>query len=82
MEARDPTRLDVDLPLTEMNRTDADVALNVLWLNNVQYSKPVDDPLFSAHNPREYTSGGVNFTSYQADTPGAVIGCTNQACHH
>lgn len=80
MESRDPTRKDVDVPLASMNRTDADIALNVIWLNNVQYSKTSDDELFSAHQEKWFMSGGVNFTSYRADKPGAVIGCTNQVC--
>jgi hypothetical protein len=80
MESRDPTRKDVDVPLASMNRTDADVALNVIWLNDVEYSKTNDDQLFSAHQEKWFMSGGVNFTSYRADKPGAVIGCTNQVC--
>lgn len=78
MESRDPTLSSVDFPIPEMNRTDADIGINVVWMNNVQYAKPVDDPMFGAHERREYTSGGENLTVYGADKPAAVLGCTIQ----
>jgi hypothetical protein len=82
MESRDPTQSTINLPISEMNRTDADVAINIIWLNNVQYTNVVDDPMFSAHQPRSFVSGGVNFTNYRADNPGGLLGCTNQVRFH
>lgn len=78
MESRDPTLSTFDFPIPAMNRTDADVGIIVLWMNNVQYTEPVDDPMFSAHELRTYTSGGENVTMYGADKPAGVFGCAIQ----
>lgn len=66
-------------PLASMNRTDADVALNVIWLNDVRYSRTNDDPMFSAHvNKNSTISEGTSTPVYAADNPAGVFGCAIQ----
>lgn len=72
-------------PIPEMRRTDADIALAAVWLNDVTYEKPVDDPLFSAHKVWIYTPGGgyPNETKYKSDFAAGVVGCAQQVwCSH
>lgn len=72
-------------PILEMRRTDADIALAAVWLNDVTYEKPVDDPLFSAHKVWIYTPGGgyPNETKYKSDFAAGVVGCAQQVwCSH
>jgi hypothetical protein len=66
--------------LDEMNRTDADVALAFIALNNVMYHKPVDDPLFSAHRKVPYGLGSYARTEYKPDHLAGAIGCAVQVC--
>lgn len=67
-------------PIPEMQRPDADIALAAVWLNDMIYEKPVDDPLFSAHREWIYTPGGgyPNETKYKSDHVAGVIGCAQQ----
>ncbi|KAH7128142.1 hypothetical protein B0J11DRAFT_430867 [Dendryphion nanum] len=62
------------VPLKEMNRTDADVLMNIIFLNNVGYLNPIDDPVFSAHRSRETLTA----PSYKPDFIAGIIGCTDQ----
>ncbi|KAF2024892.1 hypothetical protein EK21DRAFT_20904, partial [Setomelanomma holmii] len=66
--------------LSEMQRTDADVALAAIWLNFIMYEKPVNDPLFSAHKKWIYQPGGgyPDEIRYQSDNAAGVVGCTEQ----
>ncbi|KAF1915506.1 hypothetical protein BDU57DRAFT_452145, partial [Ampelomyces quisqualis] len=66
--------------IPEMQRDDADVSLAAVWLNDVNYETPVDDPLFSAHRPWIYTPGGgyPNQTLYKSDHGAGVVGCAQQ----
>lgn len=66
--------------LDEMNRTDADVALVFVSLNNVQYHNPVNDPLFSAHQEVLYGSGPLVSTEYKSDHLVGAMGCAVQVC--
>ncbi|PSN73567.1 hypothetical protein BS50DRAFT_616909 [Corynespora cassiicola Philippines] len=64
------------IPIAAMNRTDADVAVNVIWLNNVQYTKSNSDPLFSAHTRRNWTKSG--WEGFKSDHPAGAVGCAVQ----
>lgn len=70
------------IPIPEMRRTDADLGLAAVWLNDVTYERVVDDPLFSAHKEDIYTPGGgyPNETKYKSDHAAGVIGCAQQVC--
>lgn len=61
----------------EMRRDDADVGLAVIWMNDVIYETPVDDPLYAAHREWVWTPGGgfANITQYKADNAAGVVGC-------
>jgi hypothetical protein len=63
-----------------MQRDDADVALGAIWLNDVVYEHPVDDPLFSAHSNWTYNPGGgyPSRPLYRSDNAAEVIGCAEQ----
>lgn len=65
-----------------VERTDADVGMSAIWPNAVMYSKPVNDPLFSAHNTtfRDFAHQGENYTLYTSDRYGGIVGCTEQVC--
>ncbi|KAL5374349.1 hypothetical protein DPSP01_012021 [Paraphaeosphaeria sporulosa] len=64
--------------LDEMNRTDADVALAFITLNNVLYHNPVNDPLFSAHQEVPYGNGPLSQTEYKSDHLAGALGCAVQ----
>lgn len=66
------------LPLPDMNRTDADVALIALWPRAARYEKPVDDPMFAAHKPVIYNTFEGNYTAYKPDHPVGLLGCAVQ----
>jgi hypothetical protein len=67
-------------PIPEMRRNDTDISLAAVWLNDVVYEAPVNDPLFSAHKPWIYTPGGgyPNQTQYKSDNRAGVVGCAQQ----
>ena len=69
-------------PIPEMQRQDADIAVKSVRKNAIQYTTPVDDPLFSAHKSMVYTNLalGENETSYLADSMVDVVGCAMQVC--
>jgi hypothetical protein len=66
--------------IPEMERRDADLGLAAIWLNDVIYETPVDDPLFSAHREWNFTPGGghADIIEYKSDNAAGVIGCTQQ----
>lgn len=74
------------IPSPEFNRSDADVNLSFLSVNSVKFTEPVDDPLFSAHQPYFFPSADYNLffsepenmTYYTSDNLANVIGCTDQ----
>lgn len=74
------------IPSPEFNRSDADVNVSFLSVNSIRFTEPVDDPLFSAHQPYYFPSGDSNRTFYEpedktyytADNLANVIGCTDQ----
>lgn len=67
--------------IPEMERSDADVSLSVIWLNDIEYEKPVHDPLFLATTAKKYVAGGGydDVTHYHSDNAAGVIGCAEQA---
>ncbi|KAF2733975.1 hypothetical protein EJ04DRAFT_577282 [Polyplosphaeria fusca] len=66
------------IPLAEMQRPDADIALIAIGLDNVMYwEEPVDDPLFAAHKKLDFRSQG-NYTYYVSDQYVGVMGCAMQ----
>jgi hypothetical protein len=72
------------IPISELNRTNAD--LNLLFLlqgSAVQYSKAVNDPWFEAKSPKsvpyEYQPGHFrNGTAYNPEIPISTVGCAMQ----
>lgn len=64
--------------LDEMNRTDADVSVNFISLNNVLYHRPVNDPLFAAHKITPYGNGPFATTEYKSDNVAGALGCAVQ----
>ena len=66
--------------IPEMQRNDADVTLGAIWLNDVLYEKPVNDPVFFAHKEWTYLPGGgyAGVTFYRPDHEAGVIGCAEQ----
>ena len=74
-------------PLPEMSRTDADVAVIVVFFEGARYDMPVDDPMFAAHKPlrnKGHPNWGSkkqsvsNFTTYGPDHPAGLLGCAVQ----
>ncbi|KAF1974543.1 hypothetical protein BU23DRAFT_636137 [Bimuria novae-zelandiae CBS 107.79] len=66
-------------PLAEMSRTDADVALIVVWPNAVVYENPVEDPLFAAHRiEMRQQASGKDKALYWSDHKAGVVGCAIQ----
>ncbi|KAL8719745.1 MAG: hypothetical protein Q9225_003289 [Loekoesia sp. 1 TL-2023] len=67
------------IPISQLNRTDADVTLMFLAPNEVQYLLPVTDPLFTATLPGiVLPSTDGNITYYSPDYTVSVLGCTEQ----
>lgn len=66
--------------IPEMHRNDADVGLAVIWLNDVIYETPVNDPLFSAHKEWIWQPGGgyAGIPQYHSDNAAGVIACARQ----
>lgn len=63
------------IPISQLNRTDADVTL-IFLSNFAYYPEPVTDLFFNATVPVEGSIGGS--TTYTAGMPIAVMGCTEQ----
>src|SRR5262245_23183337 len=69
-------------PIPQLQRTDADTMLFFLTAHGIIFTKPVDDPWFSAH--RDGTQHGnirnssQRFSSWLQDEPLAVMGCAMQ----
>ncbi|KAK0285204.1 hypothetical protein LTR35_005406 [Friedmanniomyces endolithicus] len=61
-------------PISELNRTDADVTLLILAQNSIDYNVPCDDPWFSAHQVRNDTSQ----TWYVGDDYFNILACADQ----
>lgn len=57
-----------------MNRTDAAVSLHFLSANDIQYTAPVDDPWFSAHDEVSF----AELTLWAPDNLIRVLGCIEQ----
>lgn len=74
------------IPSPDFNRSDADINLSFLSVNSVKFVEPVDDPLFSAHQPYIFPRGDSNKTFYTpenktyftSDNLANLIGCTEQ----
>ncbi|CAI6342197.1 unnamed protein product [Periconia digitata] len=72
------------IPIKELNRTDADVSIDVIWLDSVQHLKPNDDPLFAAHQKRKRFDMTWNEVPvYNSDYVAGTVACANQYqfCH-
>jgi hypothetical protein len=63
-------------PIRELNRTDSNLSIFFLSLNQVMFPSPVNDPLFAAHRPSKHRRD--NSTLYMADNPMNFIACTDQ----
>jgi hypothetical protein len=70
-------------PLEGLRREDADIALIFLG-TSARYTKPVDDPWFSAHKWYQMVDRdtGKITTLYTPDNPVSLMGCKIQvSCH-
>ena len=69
-------------PVAELKTNNSDLGLRLTGMNSVLYAKPVDDPMFSAHQqvliPNQITNDTI---FYHADFPGSVMACTIQVGH-
>jgi len=65
-------------PVSQLNRSDADVSIIFLAQNTAAYTTPVNDPFFSAHSQHTYPMGGYNGTIYSSDHPVTALGCVDQ----
>lgn len=67
-------------PLPEMSVEDVDLEVVMITKNRQTYGNPVNDPIFSAHDPFEVASNieGENETVYFSDFPNSIVGCTLQ----
>lgn len=66
-------------PIPELATEDGDLTLIMVTLNQVRYSKPVEDPFFTAHKPFEWIASTTdNMTVYFSDWPNAMMGCKQQ----
>ncbi|KAF2114997.1 hypothetical protein BDV96DRAFT_646853 [Lophiotrema nucula] len=65
-------------PIPGMERTDADVIVDLISMNSVWFNEPVNDTLYSAHRQYSYTYNGRNITIYSPDQFAGVIGCAEQ----
>ncbi|KAF2800964.1 hypothetical protein K505DRAFT_344820 [Melanomma pulvis-pyrius CBS 109.77] len=69
-------------PIEAIHRGDADVSLIFLSTANIVFTKPVDDPWYSAHRPlKNVTAVGRSKGKqelYMADSPASVLGCAIQ----
>ena len=67
-------------PPSEFVREDADTNICLIRKNVITYGSPVDDAIFSAHQPVLIfqAENGENMTQYLSDDPGSVIGCMEQ----
>ncbi|KAF2012695.1 hypothetical protein BU24DRAFT_465061 [Aaosphaeria arxii CBS 175.79] len=69
------------VPIVPLRRSDADVALMAVRMNQVTYATPVDDPLFSAHRNLSYPSLSPDRETevwYEADQASSFVGCAEQ----
>lgn len=77
------------VPVSQLNRNDADVTLAFLSANSIPFVSPVDDPWYSAHsNPfqaiindsafQDNAGGSAIGTAYFRDRPVSVLACTEQ----
>ncbi|KAI1743530.1 hypothetical protein F4680DRAFT_347287 [Xylaria scruposa] len=62
------------IPDPEFNNTHGDGTLFFLSSNNLAFTEPCDDPVFSAHIPSTY----LNSTVYLEDNISGVLGCLEQ----
>jgi hypothetical protein len=69
-------------PIPAIHRGDADVSLVFLSAGNIIFTKPVDDPWYSAHVPLQNITATGNSKGrqelYMADSPASVLGCAIQ----
>lgn len=70
-------------PISELNRTDADVELLFLGQEKLQYTAPVHDPWFEALEPDTIMKPSAhsdleNITIYNAEWPVSTVGCAVQ----
>src|SRR5436190_20527597 len=65
-------------PSPEFYRDDADAVMFFLQGNSVTAAEPIDDPLFSAHQPHVTPGYYGNSTLYLPDNPANVLACTEQ----
>jgi hypothetical protein len=65
-------------PIPELERDDGDVTTMLIFKDSY-YSKPVDDPLFSAHKPSGVSDlGDPEWLNYESDEPVSALGCFSQ----
>lgn len=66
-------------PISELKVNEADLTLIMVTLNQVKYQQPVEDPLFSAHKPFNWTGSSTSsMIVYFSDWPNAMMACKQQ----
>jgi hypothetical protein len=60
-----------------------DILFKAVASNQIQYTQPVDDPLYSAHKELRYWDGSIMDykSSYTADYPLGGVACTQHVRH-
>jgi hypothetical protein len=66
------------IPISALNRTDADVSLYFFSANDVSYSYPNSDPIFGANQNFTVEVEGVDVVTYAADLLVSTLGCIDQ----
>jgi hypothetical protein len=64
-------------PLPELVRDDGDTTISLYSFTKMGYLQPVNDPLFTAHTPRQGHTR-PNATVYHHDYPARAVGCLQQ----
>lgn len=67
-------------PITQLNRTDADVMVNFILMGDISFLTRINDPIFSAHQEGPVASNwnGSEVPTYFADFPAGATVCTLQ----
>jgi hypothetical protein len=65
-------------PIPALSKNDSDVSIFFVNVNSVLYPEPVNDPLFSAHEPSVAELSSGNLTSYVEDYLVNALACTDQ----
>lgn len=68
-------------PIDALQKNDADVTVGFMCTNNVLSTAPINDPIYSAHQPIHLDFETGNITMYKGDHPCGAMGYTEQVSH-